>query len=489
MDFFTEHVYLYGAVLLVLVLVILKALTSNRWIKSRLKWPVILLAISAIMSVVLIFQADTPHLPTARLLLIVMAVVMTIVVLAFNEFKGDRVSSRYPSIVQDAIVIGGFIIIAVALAPRELLTPSAVGALVVGLALQDTLGNLFSGLALQIEKPILVGNWVEIGQVEGIVREVTWRATKIRTKAGHLCVIPNTVIARDTIVNYSYPSPVIRREITIGFGYEAPPNKVRECVIDTLADIPDILRKPEPTLILENYNDFSIDYRIRYWIKEFGRCERILDSFTTLLYYKMKRAGLTIPYPIQDLRLSPEQKTEDLEANELTRKKQFVDEVDLFAGLEENDRSMIAACLEEVTYAADEPIVRQGDSGNSMFFVQHGEVKIMLEKNGQIMEVAQLRPGNYFGEMALLTGENRTATVSAIVDTDILILRKEPFSEVLLSNSDIANVIAGKVTKRRASLESNLSQFSDVTIESEVAQASLLMKIQAFFTVNNNSDR
>jgi CRP-like cAMP-binding protein len=410
------------------------------------------------------------------------------VVLAFNEFRGEGVSSRYPSIVQDAIVIGGFIIIAVALAPRELLTPSAVGALIVGLALQDTLGNLFSGLALQVEKPILVGNWVKVAQIEGKVSEVTWRATKIRTKEGHICVIPNTMIARDTIINYSHPSPVIRREITIGFGYEAPPNKVKQCVIDTLADVPDVLRKPPPTLILENYNDFSVDYRIRFWIKEFGRCERILDEFTSLLYYKMKREGLSIPYPIQDLRLSNTPKVADVEALELTRKKHFVDRVDLFAGLEESDRTMIAECLEEATFAEDESIVTQGDSGDSMFFIRNGSVKVMLEKYGQTKEVAQIGPGNYFGEMALLTGESRTATVAAKTDVDVFVLRKEPFSEVLLSNSDMANSIAGKVSKRKASLESNLMGFSDVTEAPKVAQASMLRKIQAFFTATHKPE-
>ena len=489
MEFIAENIYLYGSVLLILVLAVLRALTSNRWIKGRLKWPIILLSISVVISVAIGFLPDLVHLPTSRSLLTVMAVVMTIVVLAFNEFRGERVSSRYPSIVQDAIVIGGFIIIAVALAPRELLTPSAVGALVVGLALQDTLGNLFSGLALQVEKPILVGNWVKVAGTEGIVREVTWRATKIRTKEGHICIVPNTVIARDTIINYSHPSPVIRREVTIGFGYEAHPNKVKQCVIDTLADVPDVLRKPAPTLILEKYNDFSIDYRIRFWIKEFARCERILDSFTSLLYYTMKREGLTIPFPIQDLRLSQEQKAEELDALELMRKKHFVDKVDLFAGLEEKDRSMIAECLEESTYAMDESIVRQGDSGDSMFFIRQGDIKVMLEKFGQVKEVARLGPGSFFGEMALLTGENRTATVISNNDAEIFELRKEPFSAVLLSNSAIANIIAEKVSKRKASLDSNLSQFTDVSEEPGEVQASMLTKIQTFFSLANKPNQ
>ena len=489
MEFMAKNSYLYGAVLLILVLLVLKTLTSNAWIKSRLKWPIILSSISVVISVVLMFQPTLNHLPTARLLLMVMVVVMTVVVLTFNEFRGERVSVRYPSIVQDAIVIAGFIIIAVILAPNELLTPSAVGALVVGLALQDTLGNLFSGLALQIEKPILVGNWVKVGETEGIVREVTWRATKIRTKAGHLCVVPNTVIARDTIINYSHPSPVIRREVTIGFGYEAPPNKVKQCVIDTLADVPDVLRKPAPTLILEKYNDFSVDYRIRFWIKDFSRCERILDGFTSLLYYTMKREGLTIPFPIQNLYLHQEQDNKDLDNLKLRNKKFFVDRVDLFADLEEEDRAKIAECLEAVTFAKAEAIIRQGDSGASMFFIRKGEVKVQLENRGEARELARLGPGDYFGEMALLTGESRTATVRAIDDTETFELRKGPFSEVLLSNTAIASTIAETVSNRKAVRDSSLSQFADVTDEPQAVQASMLRRIQTFFSLVHHSDQ
>lgn len=489
LDFSVENIYLYGSALLILVLVVLRTLTRNRWIKTRLQWSIILLSISLVMSVLILFQFAWASLPTVRVLLTVMAIVITVVVLVFNEFRGDRVSKRYPSIVQDAIVIGGFVIIAVALAPDELLTPSAVGALVVGLALQDTLGNLFSGLALQVEKPFLVGNWVKVAQLEGKVREVTWRATKILTKAGHLCVIPNTVIARDTIVNYSHPSPVIRWEITIGFGYEAHPNKVKQCVLDTLADVPEILREPRPDLILEKYNDFSIDYRVRFWIKDFSQSEPIQDKFTSLLYYKMKREGLSIPFPIRDVRLSEEQRAAELDALGLTQKKQFVEKVDLFTQLEEKDRSMIAECLKAVTFAADEPIVRQGDSGDSMFFIQRGDVKVLLEKYGQFREVARVGPGDYFGEMALLTGENRTATVTATTDVEIFMLRKEQFSEVLLSNSSIAESIAGKVAERKASLESHDSRFSVVADKSDVAQATLLKKIQTFFGLVNEPGR
>ncbi|MEP6783322.1 MAG: mechanosensitive ion channel domain-containing protein, partial [Acidobacteriota bacterium] len=113
-------------------------------------------------------------------LTIVLAIVTAAVSLIVNPWRQDRPSDRFPSIVQDFLVIVLFTVIGTVLLREQLLTTSAVGAVVVGFALQDTLGNLFSGLAIQIEKPFRVGHWVQIGEREGQVQEITWRATKLR---------------------------------------------------------------------------------------------------------------------------------------------------------------------------------------------------------------------------------------------------------------------------------------------------------------------
>ena len=108
-----------------------------------------------------------------------------------------------------------FFVIATVLMREQLLATSAVGAVVVGFALQDTLGNFFAGLAIQIEKPFRVGHWIRVGGREGQVQEVTWRATKLRTKDGQFLIVPNSVISKDAILNYSEPTdPDARRRST-----------------------------------------------------------------------------------------------------------------------------------------------------------------------------------------------------------------------------------------------------------------------------------
>ena len=139
-------------------------------------------------------------------LTIVLAIVNAAVALLANPWRDDRPSDRFPAIVQDFTVIALFMVIGTVLLREQLLTTSAVGAVVVGFALQDTLGNLFAGLAIQIEKPFRVGHWIQVGDREGQVQEITWRATKLRTKAGEFLIVPNSVISKEPVLNYSEPT-------------------------------------------------------------------------------------------------------------------------------------------------------------------------------------------------------------------------------------------------------------------------------------------
>jgi small-conductance mechanosensitive channel len=151
-----------------------------------------------------------------RRLLVVLALINALGSVAVNPLRNDRVPDRFPSILQDAIVVGVFLVVATFVFEEKLLTTSAVGAVVIGFALQDTLGNAFSGLAIQIEKPFHVGHWVRVGEFEGRVHEVTWRATKLRTKTGNLVVLPNNVVSKEAVTNYSEPALPSRLEVEVG---------------------------------------------------------------------------------------------------------------------------------------------------------------------------------------------------------------------------------------------------------------------------------
>ena len=140
---------------------------------------------------------------------------------------------------------------------------TAAGAVVLGLALQDTLGNFFAGVAIQIEKPFSVGHWVRIRDTDGMVSEITWRATKMRTKSGNFFIVPNSVLSKDTIINYSEPTLETRLELEVGVSYDAAPNRVKSTILDAIKDEPLISRVVPPEILLVDFGESSITYRVR----------------------------------------------------------------------------------------------------------------------------------------------------------------------------------------------------------------------------------
>ena len=188
--------------------VVLAALAAvrSRFLRARLAFAAVLLVAAGALEVAVgNAWGDPVLLAGLARLSIVAAGVLAAVSLAFNPWRQNRPSDRVPAIVQDVIVIALFAVATTLLLDEKLLTTSAVGAVVIGFALQDTLGNLFAGLAIQIEKPFRVGQWIRVGEHEGKVQEVTWRATKLLTKAGQFVIVPNSVMSKDPILNYSEP--------------------------------------------------------------------------------------------------------------------------------------------------------------------------------------------------------------------------------------------------------------------------------------------
>jgi len=467
------------------VILPLQAITRNGFIRGKLRFSLLVIVAAAGYEIAsnyyqLHYQLPTDQPSAIGKLLLALAIVNAIAALLFNPFRQEKISDRYPRIVQDAVVVGAFVLVATSVAPDKLWATSAIGGLVLGLALQDTLGNLFAGLAIQVEKPFGVGDWIKAGDYEGRVAEVTWRATKIRAKSGKFVVIPNSLVSKDTVVNYSKPSPIQRMSFSIGLAYDVPPNLVKRVAVETCAAIPSILKEPAPDVLLTQYADSSINYSCRFWIDDFSRSDPIIDEFATLLYYRLKRAHLNIPFPIRDIRITQPVAEDQVEAD--GSRLAFVEKAGLFRNLEMADKEAIARIMHPVTFAAGETIIRQADAGDSMFFVKNGCVRVVLESNGERHEVTQLTDGDFFGEMALLTGEPRSATVMAVCDVEAYVLSKEPFREVLQQNPAIVEKISETMALRKAMLEQQASQMSTLAIRIQAEeQQNFLVRIQRFF--------
>jgi small-conductance mechanosensitive channel len=440
-----------GIVLLLATLAV-RGASANRYIRRKLLISAWMFAAYAAGAALVAYAELTPEV--ARQvglllpLLLVFAIVNALVVLAINPWRLDRIPDQFPNIVQDALIIALFALAATLFLQERVLATTAVGAVILGFALQDTLGNLFAGLAIQIEKPFRVGHWVTIGGQSGLVSEITWRATKIRTKAGNFVIVPNSVLARESITNYSEPTLETRVEVEVGAGYETPPNDVKTAIRSALRDEPLLVTGREPEVLLVDFGGSAIVYRVRVWTTDFAADERIRDRIRSQIYYAFRRTGINIPYPIQVQIEQPAPIAAGREPGAAA-----IDAVDIFAPLSAEQRRELTEAARPALYAEGEVIVREGDRGSSMFIVRTGEASLRLDPGGD--EIAHFRHGDFFGEMSLLTGEPRTATVMAATDCELLEIGADAFRRVVLADPAVVERISSAVSTRRSDLETH----------------------------------
>ncbi len=382
-------------------------------------------------------------------LLLVLAVVTAAVAMAANKWRDDRPSDRFPGIVQDVTVIALFMAIGTVLLREQILATSAVGAVVVGFALQDTLGNLFAGLAIQIEKPFRVGHWIRVGEREGQVQEVTWRATKLRTKDGEFLIVPNSLMAKDPVLNYSEPSVTNIVSVEVGTGYETPPNDAKRAILEAIDNAPLALKAPAPQVLVSGFGASAVDYQALFWVDDYGKEREARDQVRVNLWYTLRRHGIEIPWPIQ-IEYSREEKPARTD-EQLIEAAEGLGRVDLFATQGVEARQRLSAAAKPRLFAAGEAVVRQGAAGDSMFVLLGGAARVTLEPSGQ--EVAVIPVGGFFGEMSMLTGEPRTATVRAIEDVRALEISAADFRELAVADPALLDHISSVVTARRTGLD------------------------------------
>jgi len=368
-----------------------------------------------------------------------------------------------------------------------LLVSSAVVSAVIGLALQDVLGNIVAGVALHVGKPFKVGDWVRVTDQMGAVVQTSWRSTTIRTLEGDFVIIPNGSISKEEITNYSAPNPRHAEYIQVGTRYELPPNQVKEAMIDAALQTPGVLSEPRPRVRLREYSDFSINYRMKYWIDDFPRYPDIKDEIMTSIWYLFRRRNIGIPFPIRDVNLytiTPELR-ETERAQRVAAILEVLDEVEVLSPLSAEEKRQLAEGMRVHRYALGEHIVHQGEEGDCFFVLTSGRVEVSATDEGGFSTVlAQLGEGDFFGEMSLLTGERRSATVRALEDTEVIVVDKANFSQVITKNPSIAESLSEILEQRLAENAAKMAELEKERPREKVSlesRTSLLKRIRGFF--------
>ena len=232
------------------------------------------------------------------------AVLLAFNVLVFENAAKESWRSRAPKLFQDLIrlllvVIGAAIVLSVVWRQDlgGLVAALGVGSIVLGLALQETLGNLMSGIALFFERPFTVGDFIAVSDKRGRVVQVSWRSVHLRTVEHNLLVLPNSALARETITNYSQPTEQQMLRLSFGFGLDAPPNVVKGMLVEVAGEIPQILAIPEPFAVACEVLEDRIRYEARLTIESGSVLPQVIDSYTSAVWYAARRAGVALPLP------------------------------------------------------------------------------------------------------------------------------------------------------------------------------------------------
>jgi len=477
MQHYPGHLIMGVAALAATLLIV--GVTLNRLVQRKLRLSVVLFAAYALFNLVIALRPGLipgidADIRALERLVLAAGIINLLVHVLINPLRADRVPDAFPSILQDAIVIGLLVLIATFVFQDKLLTTSAVGAVVVGFALQDTLGNAFAGLGIQSEKPFRVGHWIKVGEFEGRVAEVTWRATKLRTKSGNFVVVPNNIIAKEAITNYSEPITPTRLEVEVGASYLSTPADVKATMIEAMRQVPRVLETPAPDALLHSFDGSAITYRARFWVSDYEHDEVVRDQVRTAIFYAFGRRGIEIPWPIE---VGYEREWPDPDpATKQREREKVVASVDLFSRLSDEQRREIAAASAIRLFGDGEVIVRQDTPGHSMFIICSGKAVVALEPDRR--EIAALEKGAYFGEMSLLTGDPRSASVIARGDTSVLELDADTFRALGAADPKAVEEIGVAAVTRRA----ELTQIRDAAQNAAVANvpATFLSRMKKF---------
>jgi small-conductance mechanosensitive channel/CRP-like cAMP-binding protein len=407
-----------------------------------------------------------------------------------------RVGFTLPRIMIDLITAVAVLVVFIIVGKRAgfsvagLITTSAVLTAVIGFSLQDTLGNIMGGLSLQMDKSVSVGDWITLGagQPTGRVIEIRWRYTAIETRNWETVIIPNGTLVKSqvTILGRRIGEPImLRRHLEFFVDFRTSPTEVIDAVNAALLDpVPRMSSEPRPQVVFFGVRDSYGVYAVRYWLTDLNVDDGTDSAVRVRVWFALRRAGIPLAIPASAVFLThdtPERGQRKAD-EEMAVRMTALSSVDLFRGLPEAMRQDLAAQLAYMPFAAGEAVTHEGDHDDGLFILVDGDAAVKIGRGREEREVATLSAGQFFGEMSLMTGEARTATVIATTDLVTYRIDKPAFQRILRETPGIADQIADILVTRRTELSAVRDERDEARqTQIDTARRDLVGKIRGFF--------
>ncbi len=372
----------------------------------------------------------------------------------------------------------------------SLITTSAVLTGAIAFSMQAMLGNLWGGIALQADNTCRIGDWIRVDGVVGQIIGIRWRCLAVATNDGETVMMPNaqlvnsrvTVLARRGDVKIPW-----RRPVEFFVSYEPAPSRVIAAVEAALerAEIPNVATNPRAICTCRSFDDNSIRYAVLYWLTDPFLDQATDSQVRAHIYATLSRHHMEMPL-VRRVLLTPDAvaaQHEMVSAHRLADRLDLISRLSLFAELTDGERRALAAELSDAPYVAGDVISREGDVSDSLFILASGRVEILRDGLGERKRLAEQIAPNHFGEMGLLTGQARSATVIARDDVLCYRLEKRGFDAILKARPQIAEALSLVLAERQAANDATLQALDDVARGKRASGAAseLLRKIRVFF--------
>jgi small-conductance mechanosensitive channel/CRP-like cAMP-binding protein len=374
----------------------------------------------------------------------------------------------------------------------SLVTTSAIITGVIAFSMQETLGNVLGGVVLQLDRSIRAGDWVRVDDVSGRIVEITWRHTAIETRNGETVVVPNGWMMKNrftVIGTRADPDGPWRRWIRLNVDLDAAPGDVCRVLEDAVrnATIENVAPAPPPSAVLMEFGPRHGSYALRYWLIDRGPDDATDSRVRAHLVAALARNGMKLGVPYQEqLDLHDNEAHRHAQAAlEQSRRLSALAAVDLFAPLSDAERAELAPHLVYAPFVAGDVITRQGAIAHWLYLIVSGTADVWYETPDGRRAVNMLGPGQVFGEMGMMTGEPRRATVTARTDVACYRLDKSGFAAIIRNRPDIAESISRILFAREAELDGRRQ--SAASEARGAPHRDMLERIRAFFGIDARS--
>ena len=403
----------------------------------------------------------------------------------------EKTNRKIPEIVTNSVVFLVYVltffgIIAYVFNQKltSLLATSGVVAMIIGLAIQVNISNIFSGIVINIEQPFRIGDWINIdNKYKGKVVDITWRTTRILTPQGNILSFPNSYTSESPINNYCFPNQYIWVKIVIHVSPEYPPEKIEKICIDAVLSIDGLVKEKQPIVRFE-LSDWSADYIILFCIDDYENKYTFKSMVYKRIWTHLNRIGIEPAIMKQEIHMFKGQK----DRGEVALSPMVVlQEIDIFRSFSEEIKKDLSLKMHRKHYQPEEPIIQQGDPGDSLFIIVEGSVSVRINIDNKQVEVDRMGANDFFGEMALLTGEPRTASIIAISDCVLYEITQSDISHLFTQYPEIIDILSKELTLRTLNQQKKKDQYHEAYIDKDALNKSFFAKISNFFRLNKQN--